>query len=261
MDRIDGRRPDQLRPVTFELDIAPHAQGSVLIGFGKTRVICTAMIEDQVPGWMKAQGVPGGWLTAEYNMLPSSTLDRKARDITRGKLDGRSSEIQRLIGRALRAVIDLRALGSRTLWVDCDVLQADGGTRTASITGACVAVAIAFRRLVADGTLRKSPLRQLVAAISTGIVDGRCLLDLCYEEDRDASVDCNVVGTVGGDLVEVQCSGEEAVFPRKDLDAMLDYAGKGIVELLRLQQEVIDRSQDRPADKPVLDLSDQFPTQ
>jgi len=226
------------------------------VGFGKTRVICTAMVEDQVPGWMKAQGVPGGWLTAEYSMLPSSTLDRKARDISRGKLDGRSSEIQRLIGRALRAVIDLRALGSRTLWVDCDVLQADGRTRTASITGACVAVAVAFRRLVANGTLRKSPLRQLVAAVSTGMLEGRCLLDLCYEEDRDAAVDCNIVATLGGDLVEVQCSGEEAVFPRKDLDAMLEVAGKGIVELLRLQQEAIDRFEDRPSGKPVLDLSE-----
>ena len=261
MERIDGRQPDQLRPVSFEPDIAPHAQGSVLVGFGKTRVICTAMVEDQVPGWMKAQGVPGGWLTAEYSMLPSSTLERKPRDIARGKLDGRSSEIQRLIGRALRAVIDLRALGSRTLWIDCDVLQADGGTRTASITGACVAASIAFRRLVADGTLRKSPMRQQVAAISTGILEGRCLLDLCYEEDRDASVDCNIVGTAGGDLVEVQCSGEEAVFPRKDLEAMLDVAGKGITELLRLQREAIDRVQDRPGGKPVLDLSDQFPSQ
>lgn len=261
MDRIDGRRPEQLRPVKFDLDIAPHAQGSVLVSFGKTRVICTAMVEEQVPGWMKAQGVPGGWLTAEYSMLPSSTLERKARDINRGKLDGRSSEIQRLIGRALRAVVDLRALGPRTLWVDCDVLQADGGTRTASITGACVAVAVAFRRLVANGTLRKSPLRQLVAAVSTGVIEGRCLLDLCYEEDRDASVDCNVVGTVGGDLVEVQCSGEEAVFPRKDLEIMLDLAEKGIAELLRLQQEVIDGAEAGPEEKPVLDLSEQFPLQ
>ncbi len=259
MDRKDGRRPEQLRPVTFEPDIAPHAQGSVLVAFGKTRVICSAMVEDQVPGWMKAQGVPGGWLTAEYSMLPSSTLERKPRDINRGKLDGRSSEIQRLIGRALRAVVDLRALGPRTLWIDCDVLQADGGTRTASITGACVAVAIAFRRLVANGTLRKSPLRQLVAAVSTGVLEGRCLLDLCYEEDRDATVDCNIVGTKGGDLVEVQCSGEEAVFPRKDLDAMLELAGKGIAELLRLQQEAIDGVADGPSGKPVLDLSEQFP--
>ncbi|MBU6301208.1 MAG: ribonuclease PH [Verrucomicrobia bacterium] len=259
MDRIDGRTPEQLRPVSFEPDIAPHAHGSVLVAFGKTRVICSAMVEDQIPGWMKAQGVPGGWLTAEYSMLPCSTLERKPRDISRGKLDGRSSEIQRLIGRALRAVVDLRALGARTLWIDCDVLQADGGTRTASITGACVAVAIAFRRLVADGTLRKSPLRQLVAAVSTGVLEGRCLLDLCYEEDREATVDCNIVGTAGGDLVEVQCSGEEAVFPRRELQTMLDLAGHGIGELLRMQQEAIDGVSDRPVEKPVLDLSAQFP--
>jgi ribonuclease PH len=261
MERPDGRRHDQLRPVTFDVDIAPHARGSVLVSFGKTRVICTAMVEDQVPHWMKVQGVPGGWLTAEYAMLPASTLERKARDSSRGKPDGRSTEIQRLIGRALRAVVDLRALGPRTLWVDCDVLQADGGTRTASVTGACVAAAIAFKRLVADGTLRKSPLKQLVAAVSAGIWQGHCLLDLCYEEDRDASVDGNLVGTEDGALVEVQCSGEGAVFPRRELDRMIDLGERGIAELLRLQREAIARVADEPpGPAPILDLTDRFPS-
>jgi len=260
MERSDGRHHDQLRPVTFELDIAPHAQGSVLVSFGRTRVICTAMVEAQVPHWMKVQGVPGGWLTAEYAMLPASTQDRKARDGSRGKPDGRSTEIQRLIGRALRAVVDLRALGPRTLWVDCDVLQADGGTRTASITGACVAVAVAFKRLVADGTLRKSPLKQLVAAVSAGMWKGDCLLDLCYEEDRDASVDGNIVGTEDGALVEIQCAGEEAVFSRRDLDRMLEMGEQGIAELVRMQREAIALMADEPeGPAPILDLKERFP--
>lgn len=242
MQRHDQRTADQLREITFELDIAPHATGSVLVSFGNTKVICAATIQDEVPRWMKAQGVSGGWLTAEYSMLPYSTLDRKDRDISRGKLDGRSQEIQRLIGRSLRAAVDLQKLGSRTLWVDCDVLQADGGTRTASITGACVAAAIAFNRLLEKGVLVHQPLKQLVSAISVGIFKGEALLDLNYVEDKDAEVDCNLVLTQNGQFVEIQGSGEEATFTDEQFAQMLALGKKGIKELCVLQQEAIDRA-------------------
>ena len=212
MSREDGRAADELRPISFTPNIAPHAGGSVLVSFGETRVICAVMVEDGVPYWMKQQGVPGGWLTAEYAMLPYSTLSRKARDSSRGKIDGRSSEIQRLIGRSLRAVVDLKSLGQRTAWVDCDVLQADGGTRTASITGACVACAIAFNKLIAQGKLKSSPLSQMVSAISAGVYRDETILDLCYIEDRDATVDANFVLTESLEFVEIQSSGEEATF-------------------------------------------------
>lgn len=185
------------------------------------------------------QKVAGGWLTAEYSMLPYSTLDRKARDISRGKLDGRSSEIQRLIGRSLRAVVDLSKIGSRTIWIDCDVLQADGGTRTASITGGCVAMAIALNKLIAGGKIRDFPLRGLVAAVSAGVVDGVPVLDLNYVEDKDAAVDFNVVMTEAGEFVEVQGSGEEAVFSAEEMAAMLDLSKKGIQALVALQKEAI----------------------
>ncbi|MDB4618539.1 ribonuclease PH, partial [Akkermansiaceae bacterium] len=198
MERLDGRAISALRPISFTPNVAPHADGSVLVSFGNTKVICAATIEDKVPGWMKYQGVEGGWLTAEYSMLPYSTLDRKSRDISRGKLDGRSSEIQRLIGRSLRAVVDLKKLGKRTVWVDCDVLQADGGTRTASITGGMVAVAIAINKLMSDGKLNDFPVTQLIAAVSAGIYRGEAVLDLNYPEDRDAAVDFNVVMTEKG---------------------------------------------------------------
>lgn len=240
MPRSDSRAVDQLREVSFQPDIAPHATGSVLVSFGKTRVICAATIQEEVPRWMKAQGVQGGWLTAEYSMLPYSTLDRKDRDISRGKLDGRSQEIQRLIGRSLRAVVDLKKLGARTLWVDCDVLQADGGTRTAAITGACVAVTMAFNRLLEKGLLREQPMVKKVAAISVGVVDGEVLLDLCYEEDRDAEVDCNLVMTEDGQFVEIQGSGEEATFSEQQLAAMLVVGKKGIGELCALQAAAIE---------------------
>lgn len=245
MSRSDQRTPDQIRPVSFQLDIAPHATGSVLVSFGNTKVICAATIQEEVPRWMKAQGVSGGWLTAEYSMLPYSTLDRKDRDISKGKLDGRSQEIQRLIGRSLRAVVDLEKLGSRTLWIDCDVLQADGGTRTASITGACVASAVAFNRLLEKGVLTQQPLKKKVAAISVGIFRNQALLDLCYEEDRDAEVDCNLVMTEDGQFVEIQGSGEEATFSEAQLGAMLSLGKKGIAELCKLQAEAI-----RAAEKP-----------
>jgi ribonuclease PH len=247
MPRTDGRLADQLRPVEYFLDIAPHATASVLIGFGNTRVICAATIQDEVPRWMKVQGVPGGWLTAEYSMLPYSTLDRKDRDSSRGRPDGRSIEIQRLIGRSLRAVVDLKKLGSRTLNIDCDVLQADGGTRTASITGACIAAAIAFNRLLEKGKLTQQPLTKKVAAISAGILKGETLLDLCYEEDRDADVDCNLVLTEDGDFVEIQGSGEEATFSQAQMDSMLVAGRKGVAELCALQQQAIDSAM-KPAD-------------
>lgn len=239
MSRPDGRTPDQLRPISFLPNVAPHASGSVLVSFGNTRVICAATIENDVPRWMKHQKVKGGWVTAEYSMLPYSTLDRKTRDISRGKLDGRSSEIQRLIGRALRAVIDLKALGQRTIWVDCDVLQADGGTRTASITGSCVAIAIGLNRLLGTGGLTEFPLRKLVTAISAGVYQGTPVLDLNYIEDKDASVDFNVVMTEDLEFVEVQGSGEEAVFSQDDMNSMLELSKAGISELVALQKKAI----------------------
>lgn len=239
MSRPDGRACDQIRPLSFTPNFAPHATGSVLVASGNTRVICSAMIEDGVPQWMKVQKVPGGWLTAEYSMLPYSTAPRKARDSSKGKVDGRSVEIQRLIGRSLRAVIDLDALGARTLWVDCDVLQADGGTRTASITGACVAVALAARRLQATGLMKASPLRRFAAAVSVGVVGGVPVLDLNYEEDKDASVDMNVVMTDDGQFVEVQGAGEESTFSHEQFLAMLALGKKGIADLLAAQQQAL----------------------
>jgi ribonuclease PH len=239
MTRPDARALDQLRPVTFLPGIAPHAAGSVLVSFGQTRVIVAATIEESVPPWMKYQNVSGGWLSAEYSMLPYSTLDRKRRDISSGKLDGRSSEIQRLIGRSLRAVVDLEALGQRTLWVDCDVLQADGGTRTAAITGASVAVALALQKLQAEGKVKKNPLRQLVAAVSAGVFEDTPILDLCYLEDKDAAADFNVVMTEKGEFVEMQGSGEEATFTHDQMTAMLGLAREGIARLIEVQRGAI----------------------
>jgi len=209
------------------------------VSFGNTRVICAATFEESVPRWMKEQGVAGGWLTAEYSMLPYSTHSRKPRDISKGRPDGRGTEIQRLIGRALRTAVDLSKLGQRTLWVDCDVLQADGGTRTAAITGAVVAVALACRRLIAEKKLVASPFARRIAAVSVGIVGGQPVLDLDYSEDRDASVDVNVVMTDRLEFVELQASGEEAVFGDEQLASMLALARKGISELLELQATVI----------------------
>jgi ribonuclease PH len=242
MPRSDKRANDQLREVKFFTDVAPHATGSVLISFGNTRVICAATIQDEVPRWMKVQGKPGGWLTAEYSMLPYSTHDRKERDINKGRLDGRSSEIQRLIGRSLRAVVDLQKLGSRTICIDCDVLQADGGTRTASITGASVATAIACNRLLQKGLLTQQPLTKNVAAVSAGILKNQALLDLCYEEDRDAEVDSNFVMTEQGHFVEIQVSGEESTFTEAQMNAMQSLAKKGIAELCKLQSQVIEEA-------------------
>jgi len=240
MPRTDGRAPDQLRPLSFVRDFAPHSTGSVLVSTGNTRVICSAMIEENVPRWMKEQGVKGGWITAEYSMLPYSTLERKARDISKGRLDGRSVEIQRLIGRSLRAAIDLDALGQRTLCIDCDVLQADGGTRTAAITGACVAAALAFRRLMVEKKIRAFPLKHYVAAVSVGMVGGAPLLDLDYVEDRDAAVDMNLVMTDDGRFVEVQGAGEEATFSESELGLLLAAGRVGIAELITAQKALVE---------------------
>jgi len=239
MPRHDGRQNNQLRPLSFAPGIAPHSTGSVLVAAGDTRVICSAMIEESVPNWMKFQKVPGGWLTAEYSMLPYSTLERKPRDSAKGKVDGRSVEIQRLIGRSLRAIVDLDLLGPRTLCIDCDVLQADGGTRTASITGACVAASLAVEKLIERGLLTKSPIKKLLAAVSVGVVQGEALLDLNYLEDKDAAVDMNLVMTEDGQFVEVQGSGEEQTFSEAELAAMLALGKKGIAELIAAQRAAI----------------------
>jgi ribonuclease PH len=237
--RIDGRAADQIRPISFELGIAPNASGSVLVAMGNTRVICGVMIEEIVPRWMKEQNVTGGWLTAEYSMLPYSTNTRKPRDISQGRLDGRSTEIQRLIGRSLRAVVDLEKLGARTMWVDCDVLQADGGTRTAAITGASLAVAVACRRLIDEKRIESSPLRKLVAAVSAGVLGGETIVDLNYEEDKAVTVDFNLVATEDGEFVEVQGSGEEATFSSEELERMLVLGRQGIGELIAAQRAVL----------------------
>ena len=206
---------------------------------GNTRVICAVMIEETVPRWMKEQAVTGGWLTAEYSMLPYSTNTRKPRDITKGRLDGRSTEIQRLIGRSLRAVVDLEKLGPRTMWIDCDVLQADGGTRTAAITGASLAVAVACLKLVAEKRIASSPIRKLVAAVSAGVLGGVSVLDLNYEEDKAVTVDFNLVATEDGEFVEMQGSGEEATFSSDELAEMLALGKKGIAELIAAQRAAL----------------------
>ncbi len=234
--RTDGRSPRDLRPLSCQWDIAGNAAGSVLLRCGKTEVICTATVEDSVPRWMKEKNVAGGWLTAEYSMLPASTHDRKPRDSARGKVDGRSTEIQRLLGRSLRAVTDLEALGPRSLWIDCDVLAADGGTRTTAITGACLALRRAIERLQISGRLTGDPLRSPVAAISVGLLKGSAILDLDYPEDRDAEVDMNVVMTGTGRLVEVQAGGEEHDFTRQEFDQLLGLAEEGIRKVLSFQE-------------------------
>jgi ribonuclease PH len=237
--RADSRRPDELRPVRFQNHIAPYASGSTLIEWGNTRVICGVTIDETVPRWMKEQGVTGGWVTAEYSMLPYSTLQRKARDIAKGKIDGRSQEIQRLIGRAMRAALDLEKLGSRTVWVDCDVLQADGGTRTAAITGAYVALSLAVRKMQAAGALSQDPLLHAVAAVSVGIVDKQAMLDLCYVEDAAAAVDLNLVMNSAGEFIELQGTGEEATFSDLELAELLRLGKLGIQELLQAQQRAL----------------------
>src|SRR5438552_3337180 len=245
--RADGRRPDQLRPVRFRNRIAPYATGSTLIEWGNTRVICGVTVEEIVPRWMKEQNVSGGWITAEYSMLPYSTQQRKQRDISKGKIDGRSQEIQRLIGRAMRAVVDLEKLGPRTVWVDCDVLQADGGTRTAAITGSYVALSLAVGKLLAEQKLKESPLLKAVAAVSVGIVNQRVLLDLCYVEDAAAQVDMNMVMTEAGEFIELQGTGEEATFNGNQLEAMLAFGNAGVQQLFQAQKEALAANHGSPA--------------
>lgn len=229
--RIDGRSPNQLRPISIEIGAAPYAEGSALIAYGKTRVLCTATVEDGVPAWMRGQ--QSGWVTAEYAMLPRATLQRTRRE--RNGPSGRTQEIQRLIGRSLRAAIDLDALGERTITIDCDVLQADGGTRTAAISGGYVALALAVEYLVRSGVLEARPTLTPVAAVSVGVLQGVLLLDLCYEEDSQADLDCNVVMNSAGGYIEVQATAERSAVTRGQLNALLDLAGRGIQQILDAQ--------------------------
>ena len=235
--RAENRTPAQMRPVRLTPGYVQVPEGSILIEVGHTRVLCNASIEQGVPAWMRNSG--RGWVTAEYGMLPRATLTRTPRESEKGKVGGRTHEIQRLIGRSLRAVVDMKALGERTVILDCDVLQADGGTRTAAITGACVALAIAFNRMLATDALKASPLRQLVAATSVGIVENTVLLDLAYEEDSQAEVDTNLVMTEDGNFVEIQATAERHAFPRARLLEMMDYAEVGIRQLHDLQRAAI----------------------
>ncbi|EGD49071.1 ribonuclease PH [Ruminiclostridium papyrosolvens DSM 2782] len=237
MLRHDGRSNTQLRPVRILRNYIKHAEGSVLIEVGDTKVICTASVEERIPPFKKDSGE--GWITAEYSMLPRATAVRNQRDISKLKLNGRSSEIQRLIGRSLRTIVDLKLLGERTITVDCDVIQADGGTRTASITGGYVALADACRTLVKNGLISKTPIIGIVAATSVGIVNGEELLDLCYIEDSNAEVDMNVIMTDKGEFIELQATGEKSSFSKKQLDKLLNLAESGIHELIKAQNEVI----------------------
>ncbi len=237
--RPDGRAPDELRPVRIRRNAAPAAAGSVLISVGNTQVLCAVTVQDGVPRWMREQGVNGGWLSAEYSLLPYATSERTRREATSGRLRGRTQEIQRMIGRCLRAVSDLEALGTRTVWVDCDVIQADGGTRTAAVTGACVAYRLAMKKLVRQGVLEADPVRECLAAVSVGVVGGRTVLDLDYEEDSAAEVDMNVVMTASGRFVEIQGTAEGDPFSRRRLGGMLELARRGVEILLEKQRKAL----------------------
>ncbi len=235
--RPGGRATDQLRRLSFAPDFVQTAEGSVLVSLGNTRVLCNATVEQGVPGWLRNSG--RGWVTAEYAMLPRATVTRTPRESERGRIGGRTHEIQRLIGRSLRSVVDMQALGERTVILDCDVLQADGGTRTAAITGAAVALSLAMQALVKAGTLKASPMKQLVAATSVGLVGGVMLLDLCYEEDSQAEVDMNVVMTADGGLVETQATAEKGNYSRAQLNGLLDLAESGLREIFAAQRLVL----------------------
>ena len=237
MNRRDNRLNDELRPVKITRNYLLHPEGSVLIEVGNTKVICTAMIEDRVPPFLKGTGK--GWVSAEYSMIPGSTGVRKSRDVNRGKIDGRSQEIQRLIGRSLRSVVDLEGFGERTMWIDCDVIQADGGTRTASVTGAFVAMADAFYKLKNDELIEKVPVKSFISAVSVGILNGEAILDLCYEEDSKAEVDMNIVMTDEGRFVEVQGTGEEATFSHDELMQLISLAKKGCHYLYEIQRNIL----------------------
>ena len=240
MSRADGRAADELRPVDIQPGWLENPAGSALIRMGRTIVLCTVHVEEQVPGWMRGGGT--GWVTAEYSLLPGSTDTRTEREASRGKQKGRTLEIQRLIGRSLRAAVDLAALGERALYVDCDVLQADGGTRTAAVTGAWVALAQACERLAAASLVKRDPIVETVAAVSVGLVGGEILLDLPYSEDARAEVDLNLVQTGSGRMVEVQGTGESGTFDRAQLDQMLELGTRGIAELIALQRKAVGRS-------------------
>lgn len=235
--RPDLREHCQLRPIEFLWNIAPSAEGSILFKCGQTQVICAVTIEENVPKWMKEQGVSGGWLTAEYSMLPYSTQARKQREISKGKIEGRTQEIQRLIGRALRASIDLEKLGQRTIYIDCDVVSADGGTRTTSITGAYLALRAAIERLLERKLLRSSPLLHAVAATSIGIYQGKPIVDLCYIEDKDAEVDMNLVMTDDERIIEIQASGEESTFSKEQFNQMLELGQNALATLFQVQKQ------------------------
>lgn len=237
MNRINNRKPDELREMKMTTNYIKHPQGSVLIEMGETKVICSATIEEKVPFFLKNSGT--GWITAEYSMLPGATHTRNIRESSKGKISGRTQEIQRLIGRALRSVVDLKALGEKTIWIDCDVIQADGGTRTASITGAFVALTMAVDKLYSQGKMKAFPIKNYVSAISIGVIEGTELLDLCYEEDFKAHVDMNVVMTDQGEFIEVQGTGEEAPFSKEQLLSLLTLAEKGNQELTRMQREIL----------------------
>ena len=237
--RIDGRAADELRPVTITRDFLMHPLGSVLISCGRTRVVCAASVEDRVPPWMKAQKVPGGWITSEYGMLPASTGERMKRESSAGKPGGRTMEIQRLIGRSMRAMADLNTLGEHTIYLDCDVIDADGGTRCASICGASVVLQIAFRKLLAEKKIQRFPMRENVGAISVGIRGGVPLLDLCYEEDSGADVDFNVVMTESGKFIELQGTAEEVPFDREQLDKILELAQIGLAPVFEAQNKIL----------------------
>ena len=237
--RPDGRRPDEMRPVTIEPGAVPYAEGSALVSFGDTRVLCAASVEERVPPYRKGTG--SGWITAEYSMLPRSTQVRTERDGRRGRVDGRASEIQRLIGRSLRAAIDMETMGERTIIVDCDVLQADGGTRTAAITGGFVALALAIDRLREAGLVRREPIRHAVAAVSVGIVGGQPRLDLNYLEDSAAHTDMNCVAAADGRFIELQGTAEQEPFSRDEMEQLLKLADKGLGELFVKQQEALKR--------------------
>lgn len=243
MERVDGRTPGQLRPIKITRHYNKYAEGSVLIEVGDTKVICTATVEERVPGFRKGSGE--GWVTAEYGMLPRATGVRTVREAARGRLGGRTLEIQRLIGRSLRSVVDLAALGERTIHLDCDVIQADGGTRTTSITGAYVAMVDALNHLIEEGLLEKMPVSDFVAATSVGRVNGKVVLDLCFAEDSAAEVDMNVVMTGSGRFVEIQGTGEEASFSRDEMDHMLDMAQEGIGLLINYQRKALGEVADR----------------
>jgi len=238
--RADQRAPNQLREIAFTPDYQLHPAGSVLVACGRTRVICAVTTVDGVPRWMRDQRVPGGWLTAEYQMLPGATGRRKQRPSSASRADGRNLEIQRLVGRSLRAVMDLERLPAKTLHVDCDVLDADGGTRCAAVTGAAVALEIALKRLFGAGEINDWPLRERVAAVSAGVVDGQVLLDLAYAEDVAAEVDMNIVMTASGRFVEIQGTAEIAPFERAQMDGMLDLATQGLTEIFALQKQVVE---------------------